>query len=280
MGLRALLQNELSAEELALIRNHFDLIGGIALIHIPEALEHRKHLIASKLVEGHKNVKTVLRRIGNIQGDFRVASYELLIGNNAETVHRENGCSFKLNPAKVHFSWKLAAERARIASLVRDGEEILCLFAGVGPFPVVIAKQREVRIRAVEKNPIAISYFNQNLRLNGAEEKISLVERDAEAVLPGLDRTFDRIVMPSPYLKPEERFRYLDLAMPHVKREGTIHSYFFAAREEIPGLGEKLMERYPSARVLRVKKCGNYAPGVHRVAVDLQCAASCDCSRG
>ncbi len=269
MSLKDLLKDDLLEEELALVRNRFDVIGDIALIYIPVEIEHRKHLIASKLVERYKNVKKVLRKISDVDGDFRVAGYELLLGNSTETVHKENYCSFLLDPSKVHFSWKLAMERARIASLVKDGEVILCPFAGVGPFPVVISREKEVKILAVEKNPVAISFFRHNLMLNGVEGKISVIEGDAEAVLPELKLRFDRIVMPSPYLRPEERFRYLDLALPLVKDIGVIHYYFFAAREEISGLEKPVMKRFPGCRVLRVRKCGNFAPGVHRVALDL-----------
>ncbi len=267
MGLKLLLQNELEKEELELLRDRFDLIGNIAVIHIPEALEHKKHLIAKKLVERY-NVKAVLRKIGSASTEFRVASYELLYGNTTETIHRENKCCFKLDLAKVHFTLKLAMERARIASLVKAGEDILCLFAGAGPFPIVIAKQKEVEILAVEKNPVAIAYFRENLELNKVRGKIAIIQGDVEAILPQLERKFDRIIMPSPYLKPGERFRYLKLALPLVKEQGVIHCYVFAAKDEIAELERTLMERFP-VRVLRMKKCGNYAPKVYRVALDL-----------
>lgn len=268
MGLKALLQRELEKEELELMRDRFNLIGNIALIYIPPALEHRKHLIARKLVEGNRNVKTVLRRISPADTEFRVASYELLYGNTTETIHRENQCGFKLDPTKVHFTQKLAMERARIASVVKTGENILCLFAGVGPFPIVIAREKEVKILAIEKNPTACAYFKENLELNKVCGKISIIQGDVETILPQIEGKFDRIIMPSPYLKPEERFRYLKLALPLAREYGVIHCYIFAARDEMANLEKMLMERFPVS-VARVKKCGNYAPGVHRVAVDL-----------
>ncbi|MEM2933426.1 MAG: class I SAM-dependent methyltransferase family protein [Methanocellales archaeon] len=268
MGLKALLQQELEKEELKLMRDRFDLIGNIALIYIPPSLEHKKHLIARKLVEAHRNVKTVLRRIGSTDTEFRVASYEFLYGNTTETIHRENQCSFKLDPTKVHFTQKLAMERARIASLVKTGESILCLFAGVGPFPIVIAREKEVKILAIEKNPVAAAYFKENLELNKVCRKISIIQGDVETILPHIERKFDRIIMPSPYLKPGERFGYLKLALPLAREYGVIHCYIFAARDEMADLEKMLVERFPVS-VVRVKKCGSYAPSVHRVAVDL-----------
>jgi tRNA (guanine37-N1)-methyltransferase len=268
VGLKGLLQDELAKGELELLRDRFDLIGNIALIYIPPALEHRKHLITKKLVEAHRNVKTVLRKISSADSEFRVASYELLYGSTTETIHRENKCFFKLDPTKVHFTHKLAMERARIASLVKTRDRILCLFAGVGPFPIVIAKNIEVKILAIEKNPEACAYFKENLKLNKVSGEIALIEGDVEAILPQLESKFDRIVMPSPYLKPEERFRFLKLALPLAKEGSVIHCYVFAAREEIANLEKILAERFPVS-VLRMKKCGNYAPGVHRIALDL-----------
>ncbi|MEM2925293.1 MAG: class I SAM-dependent methyltransferase family protein [Methanocellales archaeon] len=268
MGLKAILQPELEKEELELLRDRFDLIGNIAVIHIPLELEHKKYLIARKLAEANRNVKTVLRKITSAETEFRVANYELLYGNSTETIHRENKCCFKLDPTKIHFTQKLAMERARIASLVKDGEYILCLFAGVGPFPIVIAREKVVEILAIEKNPTACAYFKKNLELNKLLGKIAIIEGDVEEILPRVDKKFDRIIMPSPYLKPEERFRYLDLALPLARESGVIHCYIFAARDEMADLERTLMKRFPVS-VLRVKKCGSYAPGVHRVAVDL-----------
>ena len=90
-----------------------------------------------------------------------------------------NGCNAcvahcKLDVKKVYFSPRLATERKRVADLVSDGEEILDMFAGVGPFPFVIAKEKSVDITAVDINEVAIQYLNENIKINKVKEKLIL----------------------------------------------------------------------------------------------------------
>ena len=72
----------------------------------------------------------------------------------------------KLDVKNVYFSPRLATERKRVQELTNDGEEILDMFAGIGPFPIVIAKEKNVNITAVDINEHAIKYLNENIKLN------------------------------------------------------------------------------------------------------------------
>ena len=49
------------------------------------------------------NVKTIMK-INHIQGTKREPVYQILYGNETETVNKENGCLFKLDLAKVMWS--------------------------------------------------------------------------------------------------------------------------------------------------------------------------------
>jgi tRNA (guanine37-N1)-methyltransferase len=60
--------------------------------------------------------------------------------NTKEAVHGENGVQMKVNLEQTYFSAKSAHERLRIAQLVKPGEEILVMFSGVAPYPLVLAK--------------------------------------------------------------------------------------------------------------------------------------------
>ena len=83
------------------------------------------------------NVKTVMK-IDHIQGTKREPVYNILYGNETETVHKENGCLFKLDLAKVMWSKGNNNERLRIAKLVEDGETVIDMFAGIGYFSIPI----------------------------------------------------------------------------------------------------------------------------------------------
>ena len=62
------------------------------------------------------NVKTIIK-INHIYGTKREPSFEILYGNETETIHKENGCFFKLDLAKVMWSKGNNNERIRISPL-------------------------------------------------------------------------------------------------------------------------------------------------------------------
>ncbi|MEM0351172.1 MAG: methyltransferase, partial [Archaeoglobaceae archaeon] len=207
MSLKDDLRGKLSEEELKLLRRSFEIIGHIAIVEIPDELMEKKDLIVSAIISRHKQVKTVLRKVGEVNGIFRVAKYEKIYGNETETIAKEHGCRFIVDPTKVYYSSKLSGERERIARLVKEGERVLVMFAGVGPFAIVIAKlSKPKEVIGVELNKIAVEYFRRNIRLNKVENVIA-VEGDVAEVVPKLEGKFDRILMPAPY--SAENFVYL-----------------------------------------------------------------------
>ena len=84
--------------------------------------------------------------------------YELIGGSgNTETVHREYGCVYNLDISKVYFSPRLSYEHYRVASQVQEEEIVIDMFAGVGPFSILIAKNHEhVKVYAIDLNPEAV----------------------------------------------------------------------------------------------------------------------------
>lgn len=261
MSFHSLLQNKLPPEKLALLSGGFEVIGDIAIINIPDALDPEKHLIAEALSIHRKDLKTVLRKLNKIEGAARVADFELLLGDRTTTLHRENGCIFQLDVTKTFFSGKMYYERGRIAQKANDGEDILVLFAGVGPFLIPIKKQRNVNITGLDNNREACIFLGKNIELNRIEANIVL--GDARNVNNLFKNRFDRIVMPAPY---GQDF-FLDLAQPVLKPGGYVHFYTFKKDFEIPHfrrlLGEKgwVIDFY--------RDCGNVAPRVKRYVFDL-----------
>ncbi|MDD5339932.1 MAG: class I SAM-dependent methyltransferase family protein [Candidatus ainarchaeum sp.] len=258
------------AERGALIAS-FDIIGDIAIVEIPEGLEPREKEIGEALLRVHNNVKTVLKKLGPMEGEFRVRKLGFLAGENkTETTYRENGVPMKLDVAKVYFSVRLASERKRIAELVKPGERVLVLFAGVGPFALAIAKKRpDARIVAVEINPEAVRYMKENIALNKFDN-IEPVEGDARAV-PLQAGSFDRVIMPLP--KSAEEF--LDVAFAAVKDGGMVHFYTLAdandpfgeALEKAELKAEKagVSVEIGSQRIVRP-----YSPLIVQVVLDLE----------
>ena len=261
----------LEPEELAQVVNSFDLVGELAIVEIPETLVGKEALVAQAVIQVHPNVKTVAKKEGPMEGEFRVRRLKVIYGENTtETLYKENGAKMLLDPAKVYFSPRLSFERKRIAGLVKDGEHILALFAGVGPFPLVIAKQgKKCEIVAIELNPAAVEYMEKNILLNKAKD-IKAICGDVKEIVPrDYANWADRILMPLP--KDAELF--LEAAYAGARNGAIIHFYTFAdigrpfeeAREKIARHLEKGKYEIAGERIVRP-----FSPAQVQVVLDIR----------
>ncbi len=264
-SLRETLEGRLSAEELAHLPNAFDIIGDIAVLEIPKELSAKKKIIGEALLETFKNLKVAANKTTSVGTEYRTRNVEVIAGEKrTETTHREYGCEYKLDITTSYFSPRLGTERMRVAKQVKPGERVLVMFAGIGPYAILIAKTaRPKEVYAVELNPSAVEYMKENIRLNKADVKAVLGDAGAEA---GKYGKFDRIIMPL----PKDAGNFLDKALPALKKGGVIHYYTFAgtteeAAQEVKNICSKLGHKI---EVLDAVECGTYSPQLSRMCVD------------
>ena len=266
------MKGKVSDEELRKVTRSFEIIGDVVLINLPDDVMHLRDLIVQAILSKHKHVKTILRKVGEVEGIFRVAKYEPIYGSETETIVKEHGCIFLVDPTKVYYSVKLSGERERIAKLVKPGERILVMFAGVGPYAIVIAKLAKPKeVIGVEINPKAVEYFRKNIELNKVQDIVKVYEGDVRDVVPKLEGRFDRILMPAPY--SAEDFVYL--LREKVKVASYVHYYTFAGEEEedeiLPRKVKDLFIKHGMiVEIEKVKACGSFAPRVYRYVLDLK----------
>src|SRR3989337_4513003 len=138
------LEGQLPPHLKASLPKALDIVGDIAIVEVPPELETQKNLIGKAILEAHRNVRTVLAKAGAVSGDYRLRDFEVIAGeHNTSTIHKEFGCSYQVDVAKAYFSPRLSHEHERVASLVQNGETVADLFAGVGPFSVLIGKSHK-----------------------------------------------------------------------------------------------------------------------------------------
>ena len=223
--LKEVLRGKLTASEINTLYAGFDVIGNIAVIKIPEPLLSKKSLIAEALLASLKNVRTVLLQTTPVEGEYRLRGLEVLAGEPTfETTHREHGCIYKVNLSTAYFTPRLSAERLRVANQVREGEVIVNMFAGVGPYSILIAKKvKDVKVYSIDNNPEAYRYMQENIKLNKVEHKVVPLLGDAAEIIKSmLQRVADRVIMPL----PEKALTYLPIAYQALKEgKGTIHYY-------------------------------------------------------
>lgn len=222
-----LLKNEVPLYLLADLPHAVDFVGDIGIVEITKELEPYKKVIGQALLKTNKNVRTVLAKAGAVTGTYRLRDYTFVAGERkTTTVHREYGCRFCVDVAKTYFSPRLSFEHSRVASLVKDGEKIVDMFSGVGPFAVMIAKTHpNVKVYAVDVNPDAVSYLERNVRVNRVDGRVIPILGDARQMVNGkLIGIADRVIMNL----PEKAFEFVDIACRAVKSVGGIvHFYTF-----------------------------------------------------
>ncbi|MBT8508343.1 methionine-10+ [Methanomicrobiaceae archaeon CYW5] len=263
MTLKECLAGTLPDGVLSCIPDHFDVIGDVAIVSLPpEAAAYAGDIAAAVQAVRH-NIATVLNKTSRLEGDHRVCDYEVITGDRTETLHREYGCTYRLDVREVFFNPRLASERRRVTGQVRESEEVLIPFAGIGPF-VIPAAAAGGRVTAIEKNPAACHWLCENVAANNLAGQVTIIEDDAFQALPMLTAAFDRVIVPTPYGMD----LILDEVIPLVRRGGIIHFYTFRATNEIDILEARF--RNMGMTVRKVTRCGNVAPGIARWAFDMR----------
>ncbi len=271
--LSAMLEGGLSPQLLAHLPKSFDIIGSVAVLELHEELEAFGRQIGDAILKLYPRVRTVLAKSGAVEGQFRVRDYVPLVGGETETLHREHGCAYQLDVAKVYFSPRLAYERARISQQVRDGEVILDMFAGVGPFSILIARNHKAaRVYSADINPDAFHYLVRNILINRVVGKVTPALAESGTLIRGnFSSYFDRVVMNL----PGEAIQFLDVAIRAIRLGGIIHCYAFAegvsameeVRRRIADELSRLGQRFEFQEGREVKAT---APGWFQVVQDVK----------
>ena len=222
-----LLENKLPPYILASLPRAMDFVGDIVIIEIPPELNAHKYVIGEAVLKSHKSVRTVLAKAGAVSGTYRLREFSIIAGEpKTETIHKEYGCQYYVDLAEAYFSPRLSHEHNRVAFLVKEGETVVDLFAGVGPFSILIAKTHEnVKVYAIDVNPQAVEFLKKNVRLNRVEGKVHSILGDAKQIVnQRLFGVADRVIMNL----PEKAMEFVDATCEALKPTGGIvHFYSF-----------------------------------------------------
>jgi len=242
-----------------LLPSSFDVIGDIGILKLDDQLLPYRAAVGLALMKAAPNLRAVFLD-GGVKGEFRIRDLTKIVGaGTSETIHKESGTRMLTDPAQVYFNSRLANERARIATLVRPGEIIIDMFAGVAPFGTVIGKHAQPQvIYSIDLNPACERFMRENMRLNHLDCIVPLTG-DATVVVKDLPAA-DRIIMNLPQLAD----RFLDVALGKLKPTGVIHMHKILEREELTDFQAGLVARMAAAgygiRIAKVTELKSYSP--------------------
>jgi tRNA wybutosine-synthesizing protein 2 len=205
----------------------WELVGDILIVDLPGELMDEKQKAGEKLLEIFPRVKTVLHR-NMVKGALRRPQTEIIAGSGTETIHKENGCLFSLDPTRVMFSAGNMEERRRMGLVSSPHETVLDMFAGIGQFTIPMALHSSPeKIVAVEKRATTFGYLKANVDLNGLTN-VETLHGDNRDVSP---KGFaDRVVMGYIFDMPS----FIPTALDALKEDGgMVHYHDIVARENM-----------------------------------------------
>jgi len=247
--------------------NGWEMLGRLMVLEVKKELgTEEKETLGKVILEKHPIAKSVVLRRA-ITGEKREPVAELIAGEKSETVYKENGCLFKIDPTKVMFSFGNKEERKRMAHISNKDEVVLDMFACAGQFTIPLAKySTPKRVYAIEKNHIAFEYLKENIALNKLTN-VSPLLGDCREVAP--KNIADRIIMG--YIFNTSSF--LPAALEALKEKGTIHYHTTSLVPEIEKAGEKTIKEIEklgaSAELIRQRIVKSYAPMRAHVVFDI-----------
>ncbi|MCP4646951.1 MAG: class I SAM-dependent methyltransferase family protein [bacterium] len=272
-GFRELLIERFGEENAKGVLSSYDVVGDIAIIRIPEELSGHGEEVGELLLEGDKKIQVVLKKAGGREGEFRVTKLEHLAGEErTETEYLENGVRMKLDVSKVYFSPRLSNERKRIMGEVKEGENVLILFAGVGPFALEIGKAHPAaNVVGVELNPDAVKHFEENVRLNKLGNVEAMLGDARKVVEEKFVGWADRIAMPL----PKGALEFLDSAFAAANGGCVVHFYSMVEKEGgTGGLKELILEAAEKAgrevEFIFEKEVRPYSASTVQVVIDFR----------
>ncbi|MDD1693910.1 MAG: SAM-dependent methyltransferase [Methanoregula sp.] len=198
--------------------------------------------------------------IESLQDITRTPRTEILWGTAGEVHHKESGYTYHFDPQKVMFSMGNRNEKMRIANLIRDGtgnERIADMFAGIGYFTIPMAGAG-ARVHAMEINPVAFGYLEQNIRENGLTDRVTATLGDCRNSLTGI---YDRIVMGHFDAVP-----VIAAALMHVRSGSILHVHSIGPAED--QIREQIESTGFSGTIL-VHKVKKYRPHAWHVVQDV-----------
>ncbi|OLY85590.1 tRNA (guanine(37)-N1)-methyltransferase [Smittium mucronatum] len=133
---------------------------------------------------------------------------EVLAGeNNLVATVRESNCIFKFDFSKVYWNSRLQNEHDRIVNTFKKGQFICDVMAGVGPFSIPAAKNKQCIVYANDLNPMSYSALVENIKLNKVGKLVIPFNIDGRRFVKS---SFRNLVLKAPNPRSDSKYQLFD----------------------------------------------------------------------
>ena len=212
--------------------------------------------------------------MGEVTGRIRKSGVKMLLGDDDWVVRRENGVDYGYHVTKCMFSAGNVNERRRMGEIVRRGEVVVDLFAGIGYYslPILVHSEAE-HVHCCEWNNDAVESLEWSLERNNVSSLCTVHRGDNRETSKSIGKVADRIIMG---LLPTSE-RSFEAAMGVLSDSGgVIHVHGLAKPNEYSEWAEGVMTEIcnyregSSVRKIAVNRVKSYAPRWDHVVLDLE----------
>ncbi|KAM9014440.1 tRNA (guanine(37)-N(1))-methyltransferase isoform 2-T2 [Ara ararauna] len=206
------------------VTSGFSRVGHIAHLNLRDHQLPYRHLIGQVIIDKNPGITCVVNKTNIIDSTYRNFQMEVLAGESnlvtkggsqglliwvtvaicvlyhSQTLiyyvdsteessrHipkvKENNIAYELDFSKVYWNPRLSTEHSRIVELLKPGDVLFDVFAGVGPFAIPAAKKK-CHVFANDLNPESYNWLLHNCKLNKVDDKIKAFNMDGRDFLLG-----------------------------------------------------------------------------------------------
>ncbi|NHJ47036.1 MAG: class I SAM-dependent methyltransferase family protein [Asgard group archaeon] len=269
------LRDKIPIELLSHVPHRWWKIGDILIIPIPKTLEKYQTQIGTTLLSlEEKKIKTVLGKLGPTKDVVRTPEFHYLAGDtNTETVHKELGCYFRIDAAKLTFSPGNHGERKRMIDIVAPNEYIIDMFSCVGNLSLPIAVHKSPKkLLMAEINPYAYKYLVENISLNKIDDIAFPLLGDNRIILQEYEGLADRVL--GGYLHCDDQ--QITQAIRLCKKEAIFHYHEATPKKKetqnrpLTRVKKAAKEEGREISLLQKRSIKKYAPGIEHVVLDIK----------
>lgn len=216
------LEEEKIVELIGDLPNRWEKFDDIALIpNSSFRKEHWKPIISDEFwnkICQSLNVER-LARSGEIIGEKRESTVEMLVGEDDWVIRKESGIKYGYHIKQCMFSSGNINERRRMGEVVSKNEVVVDLFCGIGYYTIPILVKNNVKhVYSCEWNINSINALKYNLENNNVEKKCTIIEGDNRETTDNLENIADRVLLG---LLPTAEESY-HVALKCIKEDGGI----------------------------------------------------------